>query len=253
MVRKKSTPKRKAVHTVVVRPMRKRKGSTLARAKKRARLEVGLARVPKMGFKTRTTHAEDTSAIARRILYIREVTDIPFGTAVNERARDTIMIKGFKLRFHVKVPAAVTIPYIFRMAIISAKNNTVATTNFFKGYDADHGLTFDSTRLGLELTTSQINPREYTTLWQGKIRLSPGNQNASPAPYNKWKDVAMVSKYIPLNRILQFDNSGAGSPDSDRCFLVYWLDDPLSPTGTTTLTDQALIQNTVVCYFKDNN
>lgn len=252
MARKKSTPKRRPVKTAVL-VVRKRKATPLKRAKKRARLEVGVARAPKLGFKTRIVGLQDTVTLSSRVLYSSTITDIAYGTAIDQRQRDTVLVKGFKIWFHVKVPQGVTIPRVLRIAVISAKNNTIASSNFLKGYGNDNGLDFQDTRNGIEMTKSQINPREYVTLWQTKIMLPPGNQNATAAPYDKHNGVHMISKYVPLNRVLMWDSSLSIEPDSDRCYMVYWLDDPLAPPGTAPAVDQLLMSNQVVTYFIDNN
>lgn len=257
-MRKKSTPVRKTpglrFKMVTMRAVGRKRRATrpLQRATKRARLQVGVSRAPTKGSKTRVTTQVGTFLNTRQ-LYSETVTDIPFGLAVNERQKDVVRIKGFKLKMCVRNVSNAD-PLMLRMAIVSPKNNTMATGNFFKGYDNDKGLDFNTVRSGIQFTTYGINDQLYNVIWQSKRLLAQVEQNDALAlTDNRHNAQYIISKYVKLDRTLMWDSSADLEPSADRLFFIYWLDNPLAGATTGSVANVAVTQHEVITYYKDGN
>lgn len=256
MARVKSTPRRWATRKkfLMVSKRRFARGTKrtvppLQRQAKRARLDIGLSRPPAQLSKTRTTAFAVNTARSSRTLNTWTITDIPFGTGINERQRNEVKIRGFRLRFYVR--NNIIDQQTFRIAILSPKNNQIVLNdNFFKGYDTEKALDFSTTRTGLELVASGINTRDFNILWHKSFNLAPTD---STHRYNQANTSKYIKTYIPLKRTLLWDSPADAEPSSDRCFLVYWCDRNLNISGAAP-TGSAFIESfDVVTYYDDAN
>lgn len=230
----------------------KRKAPTLVSQNKKARKEIGVARVPQAASKTRVVTELGLTA-STRTLYSYALTNIPFGLNINQRQKNECKIKGFKLRICGR-QLTQTDPKIVRMAIVAPKvSPTPSGINFFKGYGTDKSLDFSNARSGLEFTTFAINDREYAVIWYKSIKMAANLMNDVASIYDNHNTQFYVNKYIRLNRTLLWDSEADAEPASDRMFLLVWLDNPLNAATAVPVANSAAIQMHVTTYYRDGN
>lgn len=257
-MRKRTIPSRRGVAARKIQKVwrgaivRKRRLPPLARATKRAKLHIGTRMPIARKSKTRVT-GTNAGSIDTRALYVQSVTDIPFGTGINERAKDNVRIKGFKIRGELRNSQETQL-IVFRMAIVASKNANLPTaTNFLKGYDTDNGLTLGTARSGIQNCMYGINEREFSVVWQKTIRLAPRLANNASTIYDNTKAQRKVSAYVKLNRTLQWDSAVDADPASDRLFFVYWCDNPVENAGGASILNAMYRGYEIVTYFNDAN
>lgn len=189
------------------------------------------------------------SAIANRdgrTLHHVDITNIPKGTAINDRQRDLVNLRGFKINgwFRNRFGSE----GVLHIALLQPKfEKTLEQTDFFRtggtagsnsrGTDFSLGLT------GLEMASLRINPDKFNILFHNRITLKP-TTNEHGQSYR------MENKYFPINRQLSYDDDNTPKCNSP-IFFVWWYDALASPTAQTILVDSLETTYTIHALFND--
>lgn len=233
------------------RMMIKKRTSTASKITnfKKAKMQVGDPKGSGLVSKSRTTLAAITQSQPSRTLLTQDVTTIPYGSAENERERNKLLLKGFRLRGFFRNNLGP--PTVVRVALVAPRQGTVAsTTNFFKGFDGERGLDFSTLRDGLQMTSNGINDDVFAIIYQTRIEL--GATSATSTTFaNNMPSIGYLNAWVPLERQLTYDSSADNVPDSDRVFLVWWMDDPYAANGAATTASTFLYSMSCVTYYKD--
>lgn len=253
MARVKSTPVKRRAGTRYVMykkrsmSMRKRrKTPMLKRMAKKARLEVGLPLSTRPTTKQRVMLSESATTDANRTLYSVAMTDIPSGATGSTREKNKVNVLGFQVKFFVQNTTGA--PIYMRYAFITPRSApNIALANFLLGPDgAERGLDFGTGRSGIQLCFSSINPDLYTILKQGKRKLI-GNTSTD----NVNNNTQYLKMWLPLKRIITFDQTSSILPQGDNVYFCWWYDNPLNAAATpaSNVTVRAI---QAVTYFRDD-
>jgi len=189
------------------------------------------------------------SAIANRdgrTLHHVDITNIPKGTSINDRQRDLVNLRGFKINgfFRNRFSAE----GVLHIALLQPKfEKTLEQTDFFRtggtagsnsrGSDFSLGLT------GLEMASLRINPDKFNIIYHSRITLKP-------AAYEHGSSYRMQNKYFPVNRQLSYDDDNTPKCNSP-IFFVWWYDNIASATATSIIVDNIESTYTIHALFKD--
>lgn len=199
------------------------------------------------------TYVRDNLAQSTRILYSDTITDVPAATTgnpINQRQRDIINCRGFKIRLTFRNITAMQMTY--HIAVISPKSlqNNVNPTGFFRGDDNDRDLDFSTARSYLDFTHKHINTDKYNILFHKKYLVQAGNANAaSGSCAGSSPCYRQIQKWVPLKRQLRYNDTVGASCESP-IYIVRWCD--RMDANTNDLPSEAYIENVqVTMYFRE--
>jgi len=156
-------------------------------------------------------------------LYTLDLTAFAQGTAMNQRQRQHVNMRGFKICMEVKNTTTNT-PIYFNQAVIAPKNTTLGidTQNFFRQSSDVRAVSFSNALSGLEFHCLPINTDDYTVLKHRRYVLNTGNQ---PGSWNKQGGSSWINTdwYIPLKRQTRYNNSESTTATDGRVFHVFWF------------------------------
>jgi len=184
-----------------------------------------------------------------RVLYQYGLTDIDQGTAINQRERRMVNLRGFKICMEVKNIA--TTPLYLNVAILSPKDGAadVTTSDFFRGAGANRGRDFGIGLNSNEFHCLPINSDRYTILKHKRYRLVPGNTPSDTASLNGYSYMNL-DWWVPLKRQIRYD-ADTGQPESGKVYMVYWADNFSTAGGSAVNPAQMVVTRRVVTYFKE--
>jgi hypothetical protein len=240
----------------------KRKKSLVWKKPLPARLQVG----EPVGFATckstvtiDTTHDNPLPRITEDTLVattpINNLAIASVSNAINERQRDIVNCRGFKIDIYV-VNNNQDRLYQFNWAIISPKeqdSGDTLTAEFFRAYDATRSINFNATtNTGMELTSSPINTDAYTVFVHRRCYLMPNKFGTMSVDYKTSDDrpgFKKLSYYLPLNRQLRYKSSESNC--EEPMYLVYWMTHPFKLSTVTGGLQVGTISHRIVMYWKE--
>jgi hypothetical protein len=161
-----------------------------------------------------------------RNLNIMTLALIPFGTSNDQRERNVLMFNGIKLALAIR--NTTTEQKIFRWAVIMPKTcDNDITINFFKGFESERGLNFDTNRDGLQMVDYPINTAIHTVIAQGRYSVGGTTYNTNQS------NEINVNRYVPIKKKLTYDQTGSTGP-MRNIYLATWYDNHFSGGGQAT-------------------
>lgn len=156
-----------------------------------------------------------------RQLIVENLSDIPKGDAINERERDIVNVRGFKVCMELN--NVTSKPMYVNMAMICPKNSSAPSViNFFRDSGLKRAKNFDDNLTSLELHCLPINTDLYTVLRHKRMILAPGDTPTDTATLTG-RSYTNVDWYVPLKRQMRYASTSALN-SADRVYLVYWCD-----------------------------
>lgn len=202
----------------------------------------------KIGERVGTSNAKRTVELQTNIingdsrtLYTTHLTSCNYGDDTNQRERNVVNFKGFKLCMMHRNQTAV--PIYFNMAVISRKGGDMAltpnATDFFRAHNVNRSKDFNDNLTAMEFHCSPINTDMYTVLKHKRYIMAPKNNSSVNWQSRVGQSWRNVDWYVKLNRQLRFDTNADTVPQSGACWLVYWCD-TLEANSTSTAVSAAL-------------
>lgn len=203
--------------------------------------------------------------LSTRTLNSHDLTWISRGSStnqINQRQRELINCKGFKLNFSFRGPQDTVSqrPAIFHYAVITEKGNTqaahvnqndaVSTDNFFRGNGSNRAINFQDSLSGMEMNCLNINNDIYTVLKRGSVKCMSWTTSfgAQPGAFKNWE------VYVPMNRQIRYDDGEVGEAPSDgRTHLVYWTELAAGTSaGATAILSATAVDIHAVTYWHES-
>ena len=167
-------------------------------------------------------------------LYEKEILDMAFGTAIDNRERNVVNVRGFKLHLRIKNWGR-SDPVTYHWAIVVPRNQQGSGSgdNFFRAYGANRTQDFDAAAMdGMAFDFYPINTDEYVIIKHKRITLGPKdgagnyNGNVGRASYKEKK------YWIPIKRSFRFDKDLADAMETP--VLIEWCTYWGQPTNSIT-------------------
>lgn len=205
-------------------------------------------------------------AVDTRFLYSRDITFIAKTTTndINQRQRDIINLRGFKIDYALRAQSAATRPVYVHMAVLAHASNTsvpsnlqdncVDTENFFRGSGAARAINFNGTSLsGLQFNKLNINQDIYAVLRRWTVRLELRATQTTNIRNSSSQTDKSGKKYIPVRRQVRYDDPTTGDvATSGRMFLVWWAEYVTGiGAGSAGTTAAVNVDWHVVTYFRE--
>lgn len=197
------------------------------------------------GFVTFNTDTENT-----RTLYWRELTDISKGSEIDDRERDLINIRGFKIcmmTWNVSNE-----PTYFNWAIITPKGcsglgegNSVSDSNFFRGYDDTRELDFSPSLSAIQFHCNAINSDVWTVL-KHKRHILGEDTTGTFTLRNRYPNAKLIMRYFKMNRSVRYNDGRCTTP----VFWVWWYD-KINANGGALAEPDLRAQWRRITYFRE--
>lgn len=196
---------------------------------------------------------DDSEIVSRdtRTQYIHSLLDIPQGTAINQRERNVINMRGIKLCMEIK--SLCNEPLYINVAVLAPKDGVtaVSTNDFFRASGAtERARDFSITCNSNEFHCLPINTDRYTILKHKRLRIIPQGAGTTTTVSLNGFSYANLNWWIPIKRQIRF-NADTGSPVSGEVSLVYWADKFHTAAGTAISTDQFSVMRRAVAYYRE--
>jgi len=160
--------------------------------------------------------------MATRTLGTASLTNIDQGQAADNRERNHVFIKGFRINFSFR--NLLTSSQVLHLAVIAPRDkDTVNGDNFFRAYTGEEGHQFGSARTSLEQIYDPINTDTYAVLAHKRYRMAP-------ATSTEGRNLLSKSMYVKLNRQVTYESILAGECKTP-VFFVYWCDTYLTSSS----------------------
>lgn len=187
-----------------------------------------------------------------------EITKLPQVTTTNTiqyRQRGMINCLGFELRMHAANKASST-NLVLNVAVVAPRNqNDTLPDGFFRGYGADREQNWGApdSMSANTLNMTPLNTDDMNVLFRGKYKL--GNKgDTAPTDSNLYDQThpshLTLKKWIPINRQLRYENSGAASCE-DPIWLCYWVCRADKSSYQSALPDIAEIKFEAIMFYKE--
>lgn len=188
---------------------------------------------------------------ATRTLYSEELTALGGGTGINDRQRQIINCRGFKINYAFR--NTLDISMYLNIAVIAPKFNQTGVTSvdFFRSNDGGvRSQNFGNSLSPLEFRNLPINTDDYHVFMHKRHLLGPdtnnaiGHFNANTGPVNY-----LVRKHwIPVNRQLRYASDLTTSANTP-IFFVYWADSMNNPAGAGVSANALITHFENTMYF----
>lgn len=215
-------------------------------AKRKARRNVGES-VGTSTAKRTPTQSTGVQNQADRVLHYQELILPNEGTTPDQRTRNIINLRGFKLcqEFKTGTGTPSGLGYIYlNVACVSSKtdptSNSVSTNHWFRGNNDDRAVDFDVVGSSIDLHCRPINTDRWNIFFHQRMKLGAGGNDVSKKtiPFMKW---------VTINRQIRFTDT---NQPSTRFFVVWWY----AVDGTDRVTTAANVVNTQwshITYFRE--
>lgn len=192
--------------------------------------------------------------IDTRTLYQDQLVVISPGDDTDNRLMNTCHIKGLKLNLAFRNDLTSEGLYL-NVAVVIPKGISNTETNLTSEFFGGHGGSNRSLDFGTNLDANEIhmcpiNSGRHDILMHRRMYLNPQTLGGNPSSQTAASEIKF-SRWIPINRVVHFDQSGIGLPSDNNPRLVYWVDKPFTTAGTAASTAVATIQHHCYVHFKD--
>lgn len=197
-------------------------------------------------------------------LHALHLTTIQHGVGADERERNVVNCRGFRIRFNVQnfyteniEPGAT--PLYMNMALVSprgyqitsATQNTYLNEAFFRSFGSSRVRNFDAPLAGLTRHTLPINTDKWAVIWHHRkvIGSQSGEEKFSSGaggPRN-WHS---LSRYIKVGRQTRYVD-GTTTSCQNQIWLLIWFSPFNQNSGSTDTVKAANAWLSVIQYFKD--
>lgn len=189
-------------------------------------------------------------SVSSNVLNTVGVTSIEQGTAINQRERQLVQLRGFKI--HYVARNLVGLPVYNRLALVRFKYRSDAgtspdiDTDFFRGQLSKRAIPFTSVANAQHLYDYSINTDKFEVLWDHKFILYGNNLpgTAEEAAFTKF-----VDKFVPCNKVIHYDDTTSFS-DNDGIYLIHWCA-AYNNNTITPVTGQVYTRGHVTTFFQD--
>lgn len=240
----------------------------------RSRYRYGLGRRGNfMKWRSSKTTLTPSSYIGDRVIQDFRLINIPWSdddTVYNRRTSKNVYVKGVKFRKIIRIrddlvdPNLQERPLTVRWAILNPRSNdgsaNISETNFFidpDKADADGYTDFPASGSYFDYVNRKINLEQHGILQQGKFTINP---NTSGTERQGYTQQVIMNKWIPINRVMQFDNNdavaGSEYPTTNLYFCWWYVDHGDTEVGkryTTTASAPITSRTELVCYFRNKS
>lgn len=199
---------------------------------------------------------DSTTAITKdtRTLYTQSVARLLQGTEINNRLRQHVNLRGFKVCFELN--NGLNSPMYCNIAVIAPKGTTTKTSkidekNFFRWQGNRRAIDFNPTLLSsLEFHCLPINTDDYTVLKHKRYRLGP-NQPSAAFTTQSGNSYKNVDWYIPLKRQVRYDQTEGGEPTDGDVYVVYWFDAFQAAAGNVPQASAVAVSQRYTVYYRE--
>ena len=239
---------------------RRRRGRTTSRG----RYSSGRGKRARIGERVGTSSAlttivendESVPQIDTRELYSVPLIVIQPGQGINERKRQMVNVRGWKMDF--ELINQLVGPLYFNLAIVFDKGGStsggVSNADFFRWDGNDRSRNFSNALSGLEFHRLPINTDRYVVLKHKRYTLIQQRDLEGGEPnvtnVRSGKNYRTMRWYIKLKRQIKFDTS-LNTPETGQCYLVYWCDGWGTPANSSPTEAAANFGKRIVMYFRD--
>jgi len=194
---------------------------------------------------SRTFQSAASISFGTKDLDSRSLTLIPHGSLADQRERNHVFVKGF--RVDVTLLNRKVDTQIVHLCVLAPRDeSSIDTANFFRAYTNEEGHQFGGLRNAVEQITSPINTDTYAVLAHKRIKVA-GTVS------NEGNDHKVYSFYTKLNRQITFESAVSGIDCKTPVYFVFWTDNFMvsstSQGGTATVADSMFIQYRCVTFY----
>lgn len=188
--------------------------------------------------------------LGTRVLYVRELTNIPHGANndINTRQRNCVFYSGSKICMELR--NADTDPQYINIAVISPKFGGAPTVDqFFRDSNLGRSIDFGIGLSSLDFHCKPINSDRFTILRHKRYRL----QGTGSATYveNGGKNYMNTEFYVKVKRQLRYENNADTVPSTGGVYLVYWMDKFNTQAGIVGTSNASVASERIITYFKE--
>lgn len=175
------------------------------------------------------------------------------GDAINQRTRQVINLRGWKMDF--EVVGTMTTPCYVNLALVMVKGGTTSSgvpnnADFFRYHSADRARNFGTFLSGLEFGTLPINTDKYVVLKHKRMLLIPGIDDPGTFRTEGGKNWRRLSWYIKVKRQIRYDAS-QNIPESGQVYLLHWGAGFGESEGAPSVVGAYSLHRRIVQYFRD--
>ena len=185
-----------------------------------------------------------TRFVSSRTLEWEPMLNVNRGGNLNDRERDIIDLRGFKLCVTV-LNLLDNHQVTVNLAVISGRVSPTGTpnvTNFLRGHDGERVMNFNTFRDNNELHCSAINTDDYHIFTHKRLVLKKQNSNQT--------DFAIKDWYVPIKKQIRYDTAFETSLNR-QFYFVWWCDKQLAPNGDPVTSNTMEMQYKVTTYFRE--
>lgn len=186
-----------------------------------------------------------------RTLQTRNLCNIEFGDNVDERQRNMINIRGFKICMEFK--NNLIEPIYVNVAILHNKDSTdgePTNTDFFRASGSNRGIDFGNAALtGLDYHCRNINTDKHVILMHRRYKLTDKSTSGT-FEANQGNSYMTMQRYIPLKRQIRFDGNADTVPNGS-VYLCWWVSTWGSPAGAAPTAAAYDVTYRYTTYYKE--
>lgn len=190
-----------------------------------------------------------------RSLYQQTLISVSKGSAMDQRERNIINVRGIKSEILVK--NEFTAPLMLNIAIVSPKADAaitelgvVATKDFFRGYMGKRYQTFSEALSCIEMHYSGINTDIWHVLRHKRYMLGVGAKNSTAYDDPNRPSYRKIKWYLKVRRQVRFEDDST-VPVDGQMYMVFWCDTFGGTPGLTPQQDVLFWADRQTLYFKN--
>lgn len=187
-----------------------------------------------------------------RTLYGVPLSQLSPGTEMNERMRGIVNCRGFQVCSEVNNKSAD--PIYFNMAIVHAKNESIATVadlqpNFFRGTGVERGLDFNAASFSaIDYHCNNLNTDALNVIKHKRYKLI---SKTGSFKENRGNSYMTTRWYVPMKRQFRYDRTTTTEPEGGHIWLVWWLERFNAVAGAAVNPSVAQVNLRTVMYYKE--
>jgi len=205
------------------------------------------------------TNAETTGSIATRTFNFRPLIEITHGenNGLANRERNMVNLRGVKICWSCRNKTSNPLQVNWALVIPKEFKNSSVTSDFTSSWYRDPGssnidrsLQFDAARTALEHHCLPINTDKFEVIAHKRFTimgLGTATEFDSRNGIN-WKNIHYYQK---INRQVRFDRQNEAQPSNMQMYMVWWCDQPFSPSLASVVSNAMEVQNYTICYYKE--